>query len=111
MRLTSLMNSSQNSLKRSAVIRRVLSASQGCWRPTVYAETELAKIKKRQRQIVDAIADGISARTLKDELVALEAREDLLMAKLQTPPQQNVLLNPNMADLSPASGGSAPGTR
>jgi hypothetical protein len=63
------------------------------------AETQLAKIKKRQRRNVDAIADSISARTLKDELMALEAREDVLIAKLQTAPQQNVLLNPNMAEI------------
>jgi hypothetical protein len=31
--------------------------------------------------------------------MALEAREDVLMAKLQTAPQQNVLLNPNMAEI------------
>ncbi len=41
-------------------------------------ETELAKVKKRLRQIVDAIAEGVAARTLKDELLALEAREDVL---------------------------------
>src|SRR5262249_60657052 len=31
--------------------------------------------------------------------MALEAREDVLMAKLQTCPQRNVLLNPNMAEI------------
>ena len=63
------------------------------------AEAELAKIRRRLRQIVNAIADGISARTLKDELLALEAREDVLKAKFEATSEQKVLLNPGMADL------------
>ena len=63
------------------------------------AEAELAKIKRRLRQIVDAIAEGVPARTLKDELLALEAREDVLKAKLEAVPEQKVLLNPGMAEV------------
>jgi site-specific DNA recombinase len=44
------------------------------------AEAELAKVKRRLRQIVDAIADGAPVRTLKEELDALEGREDALKA-------------------------------
>jgi site-specific DNA recombinase len=80
-------------------IKEVNRIRRGAGAERASAEIELAKIKKRQRQIVNAIADGISARTLKDELMALEAREDVLIAKLQTAPQQNVLLNPNMAEI------------
>jgi hypothetical protein len=80
-------------------IKEVNRNRRGAGAERASVETELSKIKKRQRHIVDAIADGISARTLKDELMALEAREDVLMAKLQTAPQQNVLLNPNMAEI------------
>lgn len=63
------------------------------------AEAELARIKRRLRQIVDAIADGVLARTLKDELLALEAREDVVKAKLEASPEQKVLLNPGMAEV------------
>jgi hypothetical protein len=56
-------------------IKEINRIRRGAGAERASAETELAKIKKRQRQIVDAIADGISARTLKDELMALEARE------------------------------------
>ena len=61
-------------------------------------EAELGKLKRRLRQIVDAIADGVPARTLKDELFALEAREDVLAAKLAATPEQKVLLNPGMSE-------------
>lgn len=40
----------------------------------------------------------MSARTLKDGLLALEAREDVLKAKLEATPEQKVLLNPGMAE-------------
>ena len=63
------------------------------------AEAELGKIKRRLRQIVDAIGEGVSARSLKDELLALEAREDVLNAKLAATPELKVLLNPRMADM------------
>ena len=63
------------------------------------AEAELTKIKRRVRQIVEAIGDGVSARSLKDELLALEAREDLLAAELAASPEQKVLFNPAMAEV------------
>ena len=62
-------------------------------------EAELARTRKRLRQIVDAIAEGVSARTLKDELLTLEAREDFLISQLADSPGQKVLLNPRMADI------------
>ena len=49
--------------------------------------------------MVDAIADGVPARTLKDELMELEAREDVLKAKPEATPEQKVLLNPGMAEV------------
>lgn len=51
------------------------------------------------RQIVDAIAEVVSARTLKHELLTLEAREDFLQSQLADSPKQEVLLNPRMADI------------
>ena len=42
------------------------------------AKTELAQVKARQKTLVKALGDGVSARLVKDELIALEAREDEL---------------------------------
>ena len=36
---------------------------------------------------------------MKDELLALEAREDVLVGELEVAPQPKVLLNPKMADV------------
>jgi hypothetical protein len=47
----------------------------------------LARLKK----IVDAIADGVSARTLKEELSRLEGRQDELRALLAKPEPERVL--------------------
>ena len=80
-------------------IREVNKTRQGASAERATTEVELARVKKRLRQIVDAIVDGVPARTLKDELLALEAREDALKAKLVATPEPKVLLNPNMAEL------------
>lgn len=50
------------------------------------------------RQIVDAIAEVVSARTLKHELLILEAREDFLISQLAASPEQKVLHPPATAD-------------
>lgn len=82
-----------------AYIAEMNRARMGASADRAAAEAELAKIKRRLRQIVDAIADGVSARTLKAELLALETREDVLKAKLEATPEQKVLLNPGMAEV------------
>ena len=41
----------------------------------------------------------MSARSLKDELLGLEAREDEISAKLAATPEPKVYLAPNMADI------------
>jgi hypothetical protein len=48
---------------------------------------------------VDAIAEGVLARSLKDELIALEAREDEIKIKLSATPEPKVYLAPNMAEI------------
>jgi hypothetical protein len=49
---------------------------------------------------VDAIADGVPARTLKDELLALEARQDQIEAELAAAPEsRQPLLHPNLAEV------------
>jgi hypothetical protein len=62
-------------------------------------EAELARIARRNRKIVDAIAEGVPVRTLKNELIALEAREDEIKSKLTTTPEPKVYLAPNMAEI------------
>ncbi len=80
-------------------LREVNRARQSANADRASSEAELATTKKRQRQIVEAIVDGVPARSLKDELLALEAREDELKARLASEPERKVLLNPNMAEL------------
>jgi site-specific DNA recombinase len=55
------------------------------------SKSELAAIERRLRKIVDAIADGVPARTLKDELFTLEARQDELRALLARPEPDRTL--------------------
>ena len=64
-----------------------------------HARHELAKIERRLRKMVDAIADGASARTLMEEFATLETRQDELRALLakEDPPQ--ALIHPNLAEV------------
>jgi site-specific DNA recombinase len=49
------------------------------------AKSELAAVERRLRKIVEAIADGVPARTLKEELLRLETRQDKLREVLARP--------------------------
>ena len=61
-------------------------------------QAQLTQIERRLRRIVEAIAEGVPARTLKDELLALEGRQDRLQAELAAAPEaQQPLLHPNLA--------------
>jgi site-specific DNA recombinase len=62
--------------------------------------SELTQVERRLRRIVEAIADGVPARTLKDELLALEARQEQLEAEMAAAPEgQQPLLHPNLAEI------------
>jgi hypothetical protein len=63
------------------------------------SKSELAAIERRLRKIVDAIADGAPARTLKDELSTLEARQDELRAFLARPEPDRTLVHPGLAEI------------
>ncbi len=80
-------------------IAEVNRARFGAGAERAATEAELTKIKRRLRQIVDAIAEGVPARTLKDELLTIEAREDVLKAKLEAVSEPKVLLSPGMAEI------------
>jgi len=64
------------------------------------AKAELTRVKSRQKSLVNAVADGLPARTVKDEMIALEAREDELTALLANQPAaREPALHPNLAEV------------
>jgi len=60
---------------------------------------EREAVEKRIRRIVDAIAEGVPARSLKDELMALEQRQEELERAIARGPEPQPLLHPNLAEL------------
>ena len=60
---------------------------------------EQRRIETRLKKIVDAIAEGVSARTLKDEMLSMEARQDEIDALLAAQPKQKPLIHPGLAEL------------
>jgi hypothetical protein len=61
-------------------------------------DSELRMVKSRLRRIVDAIAEGVPALILKDELLALETRKATLERGLADWREEPVRLHPNMAE-------------
>jgi site-specific DNA recombinase len=62
------------------------------------ARADLAIVERRIRKIVEAISEGISARSLKEELMALEARQDQLRGLLANREPDRPLIHPNLAE-------------
>jgi len=62
-------------------------------------ESELARVRHRLGRIVDAIADGIPSRTLKDELLALEERREELERQIATAEEPPPLLHPSLPEV------------
>ena len=62
------------------------------------ARTELAVVEREIRELVQAIKDGVSALSIKDELLSLEARKAELQSRLEAP-EMPELLHPRMADI------------
>ena len=71
---------------------------------------ELGRIERRLKAIVDAIADGVSARTLKEEQLSLESRRDDLEAALAAARTPQPLIHPGLAE-EPTGGASPSCTR
>jgi site-specific DNA recombinase len=63
------------------------------------AKAELAGIERRLKNIAGAIADGMPARTLKEQLATLEARQDELQGLLAKPEPVLPLIHPNLAEV------------
>jgi hypothetical protein len=62
------------------------------------ARTELATVEREIRKLVQAIKDGVSALSIKDELLSLEARKAELQSRLNAP-EMPELLHPRLADV------------
>jgi len=63
------------------------------------ARSELATIDRKLRKIVEAITEGASARSLKDELLTLEARKEELERDLASAKDPEPLIHPNLAEV------------
>jgi hypothetical protein len=62
------------------------------------ARIELVTTEREIRKLVQAIKDGVSALSIKDELLSLEARKAELQSRLDAP-EMPELLHPRMADV------------
>jgi site-specific DNA recombinase len=69
------------------------------------ARTDLARVEREIRKLVQAIKDGVSALSIKDELLSLEARRAELQSRLNAP-EMPELLHPTMADVYREKDGS-----
>jgi hypothetical protein len=59
---------------------------------------ELAAVEREIRKLIQAIKDGVSALSIKDELLKLEARKAELQSRLDAP-EMPELLHPRMSDV------------
>jgi site-specific DNA recombinase len=63
------------------------------------AKAELGRIKIRLKALVNALADGLPARSVRDEMLALEVREDELNAMLASQRPAKPAMHPQLANL------------
>jgi site-specific DNA recombinase len=63
-----------------------------------HGRAELGRVEREIRKLIQAIKDGVSALSIKDELLALEARKAELQSRLEAP-EMPELLHPRMADV------------
>src|SRR4029453_10751164 len=61
------------------------------------ARNELGTVEREIRKLVQAVKDGVSALSIKDELLSLEARKAELQSRLA--PDMPELLHPRMTDV------------
>ena len=61
------------------------------------ARTELASVEREIRKLVEVVKDGVSALSIKDEVLSLEARKAKLQSRLEAP-EMPELLHPRMSD-------------
>jgi len=63
------------------------------------AQRELARIEARRKKLVESIMEGVPGAQVKDELIAIGDRKEVLTKQLETANQPAPLLHPSMADL------------
>ena len=63
-----------------------------------HGRQELAAVEREIRKFIQAIKDGVSALSIKDELLTLEARKAELQSRLEAP-EMPELLHPRMSDV------------
>jgi hypothetical protein len=63
------------------------------------ATAELAAVERKLRKIVEAISEGVPARTLKDELLTLETRRDELESLVANAVDPKPFVHPNLAEV------------
>ena len=63
------------------------------------AKRELVRLEARRKKIVESIMEGVRGRDVKDELIAIGQRRDVLEAQVKTANEPPPLLHPSMADL------------
>jgi site-specific DNA recombinase len=63
------------------------------------AQRELARIEGRRKKLVESIMEGVPGAQVKDELIAIGDRKEVLTKHLETANQPAPLLHPSMADL------------
>jgi len=63
-----------------------------------HGRQELAAVEREIQKFIQAIKDGVSALSIKDELLSLEARKAELQSRLEAP-EMPELLHPRMADV------------
>ncbi len=63
------------------------------------ARGEMARIEVRREKLVESIMEGVPGAQVKDELIAIGDRKEVLTKQLETANQPAPLLHPRMADL------------
>src|SRR5713226_3664541 len=63
------------------------------------AKRELVRLEGRRKKLVELVMDGVPGREVKDELIAIGHRRDVLEAQVKAANEPPPLLHPSMADL------------
>ena len=63
------------------------------------AKRELVRLEGRRKKLVELVMDGVPGREVKDELIAIGHRRDVLEQQVKAANEPPPLLHPSMADL------------
>jgi hypothetical protein len=79
-----------------AELNRLMAGREG---EATRQRAELAQVERQIRSIIEAIKEGLRTASMKDELLALEARKEGLPAALAKAPDPLPRLHPNLAEI------------